>query len=155
MSIKRYDPDTKSIGCGDFVGVFVEEPAGDYVLYTDHAAEVSRLEERVAEMEEQLSDKQSRLVFVTCERDSLRRKHKEAQNRIDKMLGICDQALAAPAASTPPEGKVREAYEAGYMRGHNDTVEGRVVDADVAALEFQAQALALAAPAPAADEVNK
>lgn len=36
--MKRFEPDAKYIGSGDYVGRMIEEDSGDYVLFSDHAA---------------------------------------------------------------------------------------------------------------------
>ena len=40
--MKRFEPDAKYIGSGDYVGRMIEEDSGEYVLFADHEAAVQR-----------------------------------------------------------------------------------------------------------------
>ena len=52
------------------------------------------------------------------------------------------------------DSRTREAYESGYSRGHNDTVESRVVSIELAAEEYMDTCLTAEPKPPSTDDVR-
>lgn len=85
-AIKRFYPDVRYIGSGDYVGCMEAEADGEYVLYSDHAVEVERLRgllakpgpieaalnARVREVERGLSDAEEAIRDLVGAGDAMR-----------------------------------------------------------------------------------
>ena len=129
--MKRYDCDTECFGGEDYLPKMVEEPLGDYVLYTDHAAEVEKLEGELVEQARLLGMGGEREAKLMAEVAALRERVRVLEEAVKQtphdtmeFTGRCetwcrrcklDAALAQPQPCKTCGGKGYETHALGWM----------------------------------------